>query len=328
MAHFPVTPRHRTDLLAGVALVVMWSSGFIGAALGTSAAAADTLLAWRYLAAATVLGALMAARRPRLPRGALTRQGVIGLLVQVGYLGGVVSGVGFGVPAGTAALVAALQPLVVATAAGPLLGERTDRRQTLGLLAGLAGVALVVSGDLRLGTAPAWSYLLPLAGMAALSAGTLVERRVAPRESLLDALTLQTFAATAVFAAETVVTGRFTPPADATFWWAVVWTVVLSTFGGYGSYLLVLRRGGANRVSTLLYLTPPTTMLWAFWMFEERPGAPALVGVLVSAAGVYAVLAPPRRPRHRQRPPAAQAPAVAAGKAPAADEYGEITCKA
>jgi drug/metabolite transporter (DMT)-like permease len=322
MAHFPVTPRHRTDLLAGVALVVMWSSGFIGAALGTSAAAADTLLAWRYLAAATVLGALMAARRPRLPRGALTRQGVIGLLVQVGYLGGVVSGVGFGVPAGTAALVAALQPLVVATAAGPLLGERTDRRQTLGLLAGLAGVALVVSGDLRLGTAPAWSYLLPLAGMAALSAGTLVERRVAPRESLLDALTLQTFAATAVFAAETVVTGRFTPPADATFWWAVVWTVVLSTFGGYGSYLLVLRRGGANRVSTLLYLTPPTTTVWAFAMFGERPGPLALLGMAVCAGGVYVVLAP------RRRRPVPLVPPPRETAARPDDEHGEIPCRA
>jgi drug/metabolite transporter (DMT)-like permease len=325
MATLHTAPRHRTDLLAATALVVMWSSGFIGAALGTSAAAADTLLAWRYLAAATVLGALMAVRRPRLPRGALARQGGIGLLVQVGYLGGVVSGVGLGVPAGTAALVAALQPLVVAAAAGPLLGERTDRRQTVGLLAGLAGVALVVSGDLSLGTAPWWAYLLPLAGMAALSGGTLLERRVAPRESLLDSLTLQTLAATAVFAAETVVAGRFTPPADPTFWWAVAWTVVLSTFGGYGSYLLVLRRGGANRVSTLLYLTPPTTMLWAFWMFGERPGALAFVGVAVCAAGVYAVLAPSRRPKV---PQVESVPVSGPGSTPAAREYGEITCKA
>jgi drug/metabolite transporter (DMT)-like permease len=329
MTRLQIAPRHRTDLLAGAALVVLWSSGFIGAALGTSAAAADTLLAWRYLAAATVLGALMAARRPRLPRGALARQGGLALLAQVGYLGGVVSGVGLGVPAGTASLVAALQPLVVATAAGPLLGERTSRRQAVGLLAGLAGVALVVSDDLRLGTAPWWVYLLPLAGMASLSTGTLLERRVAPRESLLDALTLQTFAAAACFSVETLVAGRFTPPADATFWWAVAWTVVLSSFGGYGSYLLVLRRGGANRVSTLLYLTPPTTMLWAFWMFGDRPGALAFAGVAVCAAGVYAVLAPARRGRRRQQP---QQPALPAGSRPAAastaSERGEIACKA
>jgi drug/metabolite transporter (DMT)-like permease len=321
--------RHRTDLLAGAALVVLWSSGFIGAALGTSAAAADTLLAWRYLAAATILGTLMAARRPRLPRGALARQGGLALLAQVGYLGGVVTGVGLGVPAGTAALVAALQPLVVAAAAGPLLGERTGRRQAVGLVAGLVGVALVVSGDLRLGTAPWWVYLLPLAGMAALSAGTLLARRVAPRESLLDALTLQTLTAAACFTLETVVSGRFAPPAEPTFWWAVAWTVVLSTFGGYGGYLLVLRRGGANRVSTLLYLTPPTTMIWAFWMFGERPGTLALAGVAVCAAGVYVVLAPARGGHRRQaRKPPAPAAAPRPATASATAERGEITCKA
>lgn len=285
----------RTDLVAGGALVVMWSSGFVGAALGTRYAAADTLLAWRYLCAGAVLALVMAARRPRPAPGTVGVQVVLGLLCQVGYLGGVVTGVGLGVPAGTAALVAALQPLVVATVAGPLLGERTDRRQACGLLAGLAGVALVVSGDLGRGSAAAWAYLLPVAGMVALSAGTLLERRLRPTGHLLDALTIQTVTAAACFALETGITGRLAPPAEAGFWWAVAWTVVLSSFGGYGSYLVVLRRGGANRVSTLLYLTPPTTMLWAFWMFGERPGALALVGVAVCAAGVYVVLRP-RRP--------------------------------
>jgi drug/metabolite transporter (DMT)-like permease len=298
-----------TDLLAGAALAVMWSSGFIGAVLGTRAAAADTLLAWRYLCAAAILAALLGVRRARLSRRTLARQGLLGVLVQVGYLGGVVTGVGLGVPAGTAALVAALQPLVVAVAAGPLLGERTDRRQTLGLLAGLVGVALVVSGDLGLGPAPVWAYLLPVAGMVALSAGTLLERRLAPAEGLLDALTLQTGAAAVCFVVEAGVAGRLAPPADAGFWWAVAWTVTLSTFGGYGSYLLVLRRSGANRVSTLLYLTPPTTMLWAFLMFGERPGTLALVGVGVCAAGVYAVLAPARHTsRIRPQPPSRPEP--------------------
>jgi drug/metabolite transporter (DMT)-like permease len=279
-------------------LVVMWSSGFVGAALGARYAAADTLLAWRYLAAAAVLLTVpaltrrlhAARRRPPLGPAAVGRQVVLGLLCQVGYLGGVVTGVGLGVPAGTAALVAALQPLVVAVLAAPLLGERTDRRAAWGLAVGLLGVALVVGDDLRLGSAPLWAYLLPAAGMLALSAGTLLERRLATTDGLLDALTVQTATAAGCFALEAALTGRLTPPGDAGFWWAVAWTVVLSSFGGYGSYLLVLRRGGANRVSTLLYLTPPTTMLWALLMFGERPGTLGLLGLGVCVTGVYAVL--------------------------------------
>jgi drug/metabolite transporter (DMT)-like permease len=311
----------RTDTLAGAALVVMWSSGFIGAVLGTRHAGADTLLAWRYLCAAAVLGTLLALRRPRLTGAAVARQACLGLLCQVGYLGGVVTGVGLGVAAGTAALVAALQPLMVATLAGPLLGERTDRRQALGLAVALGGVALVVGDDLRVGTAPPWAYLLPFAGMLALSAGTLLERRLRPAEHLLDALTVQTVTAAVCFVVGTGVSGRLSAPPDPGFWWAVAWTVGLSTFGGYGSYLLVLRRGGANRVSTLLYLTAPATTLWAFWMFGERPGPTALLGMAVCAGGVYAVLAPARAARPRPASPDATA-------ARPGSDRGKITCGA
>lgn len=271
----------------------MWSSGFVGATLGTRFAPADTLLAWRYVAAALLLLAVVGVRSLPTRGPALARQAVLGLLLQCGYLGGVVTGVGLGVPAGTAALVAALQPLVVATAAGPLLGEHTSVRQRQGLVLGLVGVALVVGGDLTGGSAPAWAYLLPLGGMLALSAGTLLERHWRPTESLLDALTVQTLVAAAFFVTMASVTGRLQPPADSGFWWAVGWVVVLSTFGGYGSYLAVLRRHGATRVSTLLYLTPPTTAAWALVMFGERPGPVALVGFGVCAGAVHLVL------RHR-----------------------------
>ena len=290
------------EVLAGATLVVMWSSGFVGAELGTRHAPADTLLAWRYLVAAAVLLGVLAYRRTRPHRRAVGRQAAVGLLCQVGYLGGVVTGVGLGVAAGTAALVAALQPLLVAALAGPVLGERTGRGQQAGLVAGLAGVALVVSDDLRLGGTPLWAYLLPLGGMVALSAGTLWQRRIRTGEPLLEALALQTATAAVVFTTEAALTGRLDPPADAGFWTAVAWTVVLSSFGGYGSYLLVLRQGGATRVSTLLYLTPPTTTLWAFWMFGESPGALAVAGMAVCAAGVYVALRPRRQRAPEPRP--------------------------
>jgi drug/metabolite transporter (DMT)-like permease len=281
---------HR-DAAAGAALVVFWSSGFVGAELGTRYAPPETLLAWRYAVAALALGLLAAMRGTRMRGGQLLRHGALGLLVQCLYVGGVVAGVALGVPAGTTALVAAVQPLIVAAAAGPLLGERTTRTQWAGLGLGLAGVGLVVAGDAGSGGAPWWAFLLPAAGTAALAAGTLLERRWRLPGSPLDALTGQTVLAAGVFVAVAGVAGRLRPPEDPGFWWAVAWVVVLSSFGGYGSYLLVLRRSGAVRASTLLYLTPPATMLWAFAMFGETPGPLVVPGGAVCLLGVALALA-------------------------------------
>jgi drug/metabolite transporter (DMT)-like permease len=285
----------RLDVATSVGLVVMWSSGFIGAELGTRTAPADTLLAWRFLFLALLLVGVLMALRQLPTAAAVRRQVVLGVLCQVIYLGLVFTGVREGVPAGIAALIAALQPMLVATAAGPLLGERTDRWQRVGLVLGLFGVVLVVGGDLGGGEAPAWAYLLPVAGMLSLASGTVLERRWKPTESVVQAIAIQASVSAVAFFAIAALTGTARPPADPQFWFAVTWLIVLSSLGGYGLYVLVSRRQGATRVSTLLYLTPPTTMLWAFLMFGDEVRLLSVIGLVVSAVGVLLVLR--RRPR-------------------------------
>ena len=56
--------------------------------------------------------------------------------------------------------------------------------------------------------------------------------------------------------------------------------------GSYGVYYLVTTRDGAGRASTLLYLTPAATALWAVPMFGEPLRAAAVLGLLVSAVAV------------------------------------------
>jgi drug/metabolite transporter (DMT)-like permease len=284
------------DLVAAAVLVVCWSSGFIGATLGTRAAPVDTVLAWRTIVSAVVLGGWALVRAERVRPADLARQTVLGLLVQALYLGGVFAAAGAGVPAGTSALIAALQPLLVAGLAARVLAERTDRRQRLGLVLGAAGVAIVVSGDLDAGTARAVAYLFPLGAVVALAGGTLLQRRWMPPQSLLTGLALQTGVAAVVFTATAGADGHLAPPANASFWLAIGWLVVLASIGGYGSYLFIVRRSGATRASTLLYLTPPTTALWAWLLFGQLPQVLAIPGTLVCALGL--ALLPGRTDQH------------------------------
>ena len=126
----------RTDLvtpLLAVGLVVMWSSGFVGAELGTRYAPSTTLLAWRFLLVAAALAAWCLWRGSRMRRRDLALHSLVGLLAQAGFLYGVVAAAEHGVSAGTSALVAALQPMVATALAIPLLGESVRGRQILGL---------------------------------------------------------------------------------------------------------------------------------------------------------------------------------------------------
>jgi drug/metabolite transporter (DMT)-like permease len=277
---------------------VCWSSGFVGATLATRHAPVDTVLAWRSLVAALGLGGWALARGERVGLAALARQVALGVLVQVLYLGGVFGAAGAGVPAGTSALIAALQPLLVAALAGPLLAERTTRRQRLGLLIGAVGVAVVVGGDLDAGTASAWAYLLPVGALVALAAGTVLERRWSPQQSLATSLGLQSSVAAVVFCVVAGLDGHLTPPMSGQFWLSIGWLVMLSTSGGYGAYLFIVRRSGATRASTLLYLTPPTTAVWAWLLFGQTPHLVAVPGVVICSVGLALALgrARPHRP--------------------------------
>jgi drug/metabolite transporter (DMT)-like permease len=293
-----VTSSVKSRAFAEVGFVVMWSSGFIGAKIGTQEASTPTFVTWRFLfAASLLLGAVFLLRRRWPDPGEVVVQGVIGFLSQGVYLSGVVGAVEFGVGAGTTALVAALQPLLAASLAGPVLGEHVRGRQWVGLVMGLVGVAVVVGSDMLSGeqvaagsAAPLWAYTLPFVGMAGLVAATLLERWTSLKtkfETSLDmALAIQCTVSAVLFGAMAVFWGGPEPPGDGRFWLAVLWTVALSTFGGYGFYWLNVKLSSVARVSSLIYLTPPTTMIWAYLMFGESMDLLAVLGLMVCLIGV------------------------------------------
>jgi drug/metabolite transporter (DMT)-like permease len=211
---------------------------------------------------------------------------VLGALGQAGYLYGVFRAVEEGLPAGTAALLASLQPALVAVVMSRF-GQRGGRRQTAGLAVGFAGVALAVGPDAVAGTGVEGA-LWALGGMLSLSAAAVLgDLWPEPEEhDVLDSLTVQGVVALAAFAAVAFASGQAAPPAEPTFWLAVAWLVGLSFLGGYGMYLYVQRTRGPVAVSTWLYLTPAVSAAWAWAMFGEELPLLTVAGFAVSLAGV------------------------------------------
>ncbi|MET8690326.1 DMT family transporter [Streptomyces sp. NPDC004732] len=291
------------NVLLSTAFVLTWSSGFIGAKLGAGSASAVTVLMWRFLPLAVVLG-LVALVLSRASWRGLTardvgRQAVVGALSQSGYLLTVYLAIQLGVSSGTTALIDGTQPLVAGALAGPLLGQYVSRTQWTGLGLGVTGVVIVTAADFAHGgDAPAWAYFVPFLGMLSLVAATFLDRRAPRPVAPSVSMTVHCVTSAVVFTGLALAAGAATPPAEASFWAAIGWLVGFSTFGGYGLYWLILRRSGVTQVNTLMFLMAPVTALWGALMFGEPFGPQTVAGLAVGLAAVVVV----RRGAARREP--------------------------
>ncbi len=130
--------------------VTLWASGFIGAKLGLRYAEPLTFLALRMIVVVGLIVVIILFTRPKWPSAAgMVHSMMTGFMVHGFYLGGVFVAIEYGLPAGLAALVVSLQPVLTLTLANRWLGELVLPRQWLGLLLGLLGVYLVVAAPAR-----------------------------------------------------------------------------------------------------------------------------------------------------------------------------------
>jgi drug/metabolite transporter (DMT)-like permease len=283
--------------------VLIWSTGFVVARLGMPHAPPFGFLAWRFALSVLLFVAWVRLARAAWPQG--RRQyallAVTGVLMHAGYLGGVWAAIKLGLGAATAALIVGLQPLL--TALWTLWALRASGRgegqvqgigalQWLGLLLGLAGLALVVGERLGAGQATLLNVALAAGALVSITAGTLFQKRwVAPCD-VRSAACVQLAAAFLV----TLPLAWF--ETEALHWvlplqFAMAWSVLVLTLGGSSLLYLLIQRGAATRVTSLMYLVPPCTALLAWALFDEAITRWMVGGMVLSAIGVALVLRAP-----------------------------------
>lgn len=272
--------------------VFLWSTGFIGAKLGLPYAGPLAFLLARYAIVIVVMLAAAFAFRapwPRDVRGVL-HIAVAGVLIQATYLGGVFMSIHQGLPAALSSLVVGLQPLLTALVAGSLLGERVTRAQWLGLALGFAGVALVVTHSRNPGLGQAWPWhaLLPaVAALVGITLGTLYQKRFCPHFDLRSGAVIQFAASIVVTLPLAVATNDMHIAWNGHFLFALLWLVLMLSVGAISVLNVLIRRGTAVRVTSLFYLTPPTTALMAWLLFGDSLQVLALLGFALAAFGVW-----------------------------------------
>lgn len=283
--------------ILAAALVLCWSSGFVGIRFTTDSATVAQVLFWRSLVSGLGLLPLALLVGPAIPVKAILQQGLYALLGMFFYLGGFAVSIGQGVPTGLVALMADLVPLGIAALSAPMLGQPLTSKQWIGAAISLAGVLMVSADALGIGQAPAYVYALPILGMLSFALATVLqERRRAVELAIHQRLALQCLWAAAMFAPFAFVSGGILPPLTADFAFGILWLVLAATYGAWLIYYLCLRLFSPVMVSAAIYLSPPVTMLWAWALFGEPLTVMMGVGVVVTLIGVWLVTARAKAP--------------------------------
>lgn len=284
-------------LLARIApalFIFIWSSGYVVAKYAAPHAEPLTFLLLRYLGVLLLMIALALVAKAIWPaRRDCIHLAIAGIGIQAAYLGGVWVAIRQGLPAGVAALIVNLQPVLTAAFA-PLVHERVSRVQWLGVALGFAGVLMVVLPKITAASATATPALGPVLlcvmSLLAITGGTLYQKRFIPSFDLRTGQVVQFAVSILVTLPFALTFERFEVNWNLQFALAMAWSVIVLTGGGISLMFFMLRHGKATAVTSTMYLVPSVTALMAWLMFNERLAWMAVAGMLVTLLGVALVV--------------------------------------
>ena len=282
--------RFNPVLLFSILFIFVWSTGFTVGKFILPHADTTLFLVVRTAIAATMFGAIALYLRLPWPAWAMVpRHLLAGVLLQGVYLAGTYWAIGLGVPPAIMALLGALQPILTAVLAMPILGEHPSRNVWWGLALGLCGVAMVIQPGLQAGAQAAFGWaglLIGLLAILSITLGTLLQKTSIASVDIRVSAALQNLGAMLFTGISVLFIDDLYWDNSLPLWGALIWaSFVLS---GVGAFLLVwlVRRGQAAKVSSLMFLAPPLAALQAYFLFDDLLGSVQMVGFLIALSGV------------------------------------------
>jgi drug/metabolite transporter (DMT)-like permease len=284
------------ERFAPALFVFLWSTGFVGAKYIVPYAEPFTFLTIRYVIAAAILIAIAALlKQPlKLTRDQVIASVAVGLLLHVIYIGGVFYAVSLGVSAGISAVIVSIQPVLVSILAVPLLGERIRSVQVVGLVLGVAGIALlllpkVFQGDYSSAISEVGIVICVIA-LLGTSAGYLVQKKLGSDIPFLTGTGMQYVVSAVVFALLSALTEDQRVEWSPEFFFGLAWIVLMLSIGSIVLLYEMLRAGSASKVSSLYYLVPPVAAIQAYFLFDEIIPPIGILGMALAGLGVVLVM--------------------------------------
>ncbi|PYC47514.1 EamA family transporter [Litorivita pollutaquae] len=290
-------------MLMGLAFALMWSSAFTSARVIVAYAPPLASLSLRFLLSGLIGVAIAFAmgQRFNLTRSQWRATVIFGICQNALYLG--LNFVAMQtIEASLASIIASSMPLMVALAGWVIFRDRLPRMAVIGLIAGVAGVALIMGARLQSGV-DSYGLLLCLIAAAALTVATLSVRGAVSGGNVMMIVGLQMLVGSACLA---VVSG-FTETLEVT--WsaplviAFIYTTLVPGLLATWVWFTLVGMIGATKAATFHFLNPFFGVAIAAVVINESIGLRDVIGVGIIAAGILAVQL------SKQQPPVLQAKA-------------------
>lgn len=282
------------DWLLFSLLALIWGSSFLWIKIAVQEIGPVTLVAYRLLFGVVGLIAIVAIKRPPLPRERATWW----TLLVLGFTNTAVPFVliSWGetrIDSGVAAILNGTVPLFTLLIAHFLLNdERMTWTRFMGLLAGFGGVVALMSRDVGpAGFEQGVVGQLAVLGAAICYAGSSVfaRRNLGSVAPMFQALTIVLVADTALWLSVPIVESPVIVPRNPLTWLALAWLGLLGSCVAYLIYFGLIQRAGPTRTVMVTYVMPIVGVLLGVTFLNEPLDWRLGLGTLLVASGVWAV---------------------------------------
>jgi drug/metabolite transporter (DMT)-like permease len=284
--------------LIPILFVFLWSTGFIGAKYALPYIEPFYLLFIRMVFTIAVFLLLCLIFKAKWPPLRLAgHQMVAGALIHGVYLGGIFAAIKLDMPAGIAAIIVGVQPVLTALLSWQLMGERLRAIQWTGLALGLVGVIAVILSTRQQANVEMTPLAIGFAIMAliAISIGTLYQKRFGGGVDLLTGSFWQ-------YVSTSILMGALAWGFETreVIWstqliMALAWLVLGLSVSAILLLMYMIREGEASKVASYFYLVPLVACVEAWLLFDEALPPIAIGAILLTVLGVYLVVKKPTK---------------------------------
>ena len=268
--------------------ILLWSSAFITTKPIVDNSDPFAALAFRFffVAVGFYLFSIYSKLSILINRRNLLESLLSGVLFHGLYLGGVFYSISIGMPAGIAALIVTLQPVLTNALSGPILNENVTIKQWVGVLLGFAGAALVLGWDIG-SNIPVLGLVATIIALISITASTIWQKKLSnnlplPISNFYQALGGCLFhIVIIIFFAEPYV--NFTK----TFFIAMGHQIFLVSFGAFTILMYLIKKNSASKTVSIFFLIPATSAFMAWFFLNESLTNLDLLGFFITTIGVY-----------------------------------------